>query len=81
MENLEKLGVDLNDVQLVVKTNISLIMRNGAQIRIGTPLTVSDFLQIWNGRSRKIKIATGKDGFACIDKKRVDFYHVSPIEN
>lgn len=81
MEDLKQLGVDLSDVSFAPKTNIVCIMRSGAKIHIVTPLTVSDFASLWNSRKRRIKIITGKDGFATIDKKRVDFYHVCPIEN
>ena len=54
-------------------------MKNGAQIGVGTPLTVSAFTEIWNTRKRKIKVITGKDSYAYINKRRVDFYHVFPV--
>lgn len=78
MASLEELNVNLDDVSFEPITNIVFIMKNGAQIGVGTPLTVSAFTEIWNTHKRKIKVITGKDSYAYINKRRVDFYHIFP---
>ncbi len=79
MASLEELNVNLDDVSFEPITNVVFIMKNGAQIGVGTPLTVSAFTEIWNARKRKLKVITGKDSYAYINKRRVDFYHVFPV--
>ena len=70
MASLEELNVNLDDVSFEPITNVVFIMKNGAQIGVGTPLTVSAFTEIWNTR---------KDSYAYINKRRVDVYHVFPV--
>ncbi len=78
MATLEEMNVDLDDVPFKPITEIALISR-GAQIVIGTPLSIADFPELWNSKRRKLKVPTGKDSYAYIVKRRVDFYHISPI--
>lgn len=78
MASLDKMDVDLNDISFEPITNIVFIMKNGSQIGVGTPLTVSAFIELWNARKNKIKLITGKDSYAYFNKRRVDFYHVFP---
>lgn len=78
MTTLDEMNVDLDDAFFKPITEIALIAR-GAQIVIGTPLSVTDFTELWNSKKRKLKIPTGKGSYAYIVKGRVDFYHISPI--
>ena len=78
MAILEEMNVDLDDVSFKPITEIALIAR-GAQIVIGTPLSIADFTELWNSKRKKLKIPTGKDSYAYIVKAHVDFYHISPI--
>lgn len=80
MATLEDMNVDLSDVSFKPITEIALIAK-GAQIVIDTPLAISDFTELWNSKKRKLKIPTGKDSYVYIVKRRVDFYHISPIKN
>ncbi len=80
MATLEDMNVDLSDVSFKPITEIALIAK-GAQIVIGTPLAISDFTELWNSKKRKLKIPTGKDSYVYIVKRRVDFYHISPVKN
>lgn len=79
MPTLEEMNVDLDDVSFQPITEIALIMR-GAHITIGTSLSVADFTELWNSKKRKLKVPTGKDTYAYIVKRRVDFYHIAPIK-
>lgn len=79
MPTLEEMNVDLEDISFKPVTEIAFIMK-GAQAVIGTPLSITDFTELWNSKKRKLKIPTGKDSYAYIVKKRVDFYHISPIK-
>lgn len=80
MATLEEMNVDLEGISFKPVTEIALIMK-GAQIVIGTPLSIADFTELWNSKKRKLKIPTGKDSHAYIVKRRVDFYHISPAKN
>ncbi len=80
MPSLEEMNVDISDVSFKPFTEIAFIMK-GAQAVIGTPLSIADFTELWNSKKRKLKIPTGKDSYAYIVKRRVDFYHISPIKN
>ena len=80
MPTLEEMNVDLEDISFKPVTEIAFIMK-GAQAVIGTPLSIADFTELWNSKKRKLKIPTGKDSYAYIVKKRVDFYDHSPIKN
>ncbi len=80
MATLEDMNVDLSDVSFKPITEIALIAK-GAQIVIGTPLTISDFTELWNSNNGKLKIPPGNDSYVYIVKRRVDFYHISPIKN
>lgn len=75
---LEEMNVNVDDVSFKPITEVALITK-GAQIVIGTPLSIADFTALWNSRRRKLKVPTGKDSYAYIVKRRVDFYHISPI--
>ena len=78
MATLEEMNVDLDDASFKPITEIALIAR-GAQIVIGTPLSIADFTELWNSRRRKLKIPTGNDSYAHIVKAHVDFNNISPI--
>lgn len=78
MPTLEEMNVNLDDVSFKPITEIAFIMK-GAQAVIGTPLSIADFTALWNSKKRKLKIPTGRDSYAHIVKRRVDFYHASPI--
>ena len=78
MASLEEMNVDLDGISFEPITNIVFIMKNGAQIGVGTPLTVAAFTELWNTPKRKIKVITGKGSYAYINKRHVDFYHVFP---
>lgn len=80
MPSLEEMNVDISDVSFKPVTEIAFIMK-GAQAVIGTPLSIADFTELWNSKKRKLKIPTGKDSYAYIVKRPVDFYHISPIKN
>ena len=47
MTTLDEMNVDLDDAFFKPITEIALIAR-GAQIVIGTPLSVTDFTELWN---------------------------------
>lgn len=79
MATLEEMNVNIDDVSFKPVTEIALIMK-GAQIVIGTPLSIADFTTLWNSKRRKLKIPTGKDSHAYIVKRRVDFYHIAPAK-
>lgn len=79
MENLEELNVNTDNISFESITNIDIIMKNGIKIRLATPLRADDFLKIWNTKKRKVKIITGNDSFACINKRYAVFYHIYPI--
>lgn len=81
MTNLETIEVDINEVSFTPTIHIVFTMKSGAKIGVATPLSASDFMTIWNARKRKIKIVTGKDAFACIVKRNVDFFHIFPATN
>lgn len=77
MVNIETLKIQIDDLD--PKTKVDIIMRNGALIELNTPLPLRDFLKIWKKKRRKIKLITGKDSFADINKHFVVYYHLSPI--
>lgn len=79
MENLEELSIRTDSVAFEPVTSIDIIMKNGTKIRLATPLRADDFQKIWTTRKRKVKIITGKDSFACINKRYAVFYHIYPI--
>lgn len=80
-ETLESVGIETADLMKPI-TNIVFIMKSGAQIGVGTPLSTEDFAILYNNKwKRKIKIATGANSYAEINKRNVDFYHVFPAKN
>lgn len=81
MTNLENIEVDTSDISFPHTTHIVFIMKSGARIGIATPLSASDFMKIWDTKKGRIKIVTGKDSFACIVKRNVDFFRIFPAIN
>ena len=79
MATLEEMNVDLEDISFEPITQISLVMRNGKQVYIGTPLSIMGFTKLWNSHKKIIKVVTGRESYAYINKKCVDFYHACPI--
>ena len=79
MSNLETLNVNTTDIPFTPLTHIMFIMKNGAQFDVDTPLSSADFTKIWDAKKNKVKIITGNDTFAYINKRRVDCFRVFQI--
>lgn len=79
MENLEKLGIDVRSVELKPITHLIFGMKNGTQFCVDTPLTIPDFVKLWDSHGKEIKILTGIDMFTQVNKRNVDFFQASPI--
>lgn len=79
MYNLKNIRVSLEGVFFDNKTNIEFYLKSGAIFSLQTPLSKEDFVGIWEHSKKNVKILTGKDSFACIDKQQVISYRVSPI--
>lgn len=61
-------------------TKISMITNSGGIFEISTPLTVNDFMLLWNSKNNILKIPTSKESYAFIRKRRIDCFDVKPIK-
>lgn len=81
MENLEKLCIDMTSVDLKPITHLIFGVKNGAQFCVDTPLTIPDFMKLWDSHGKEIKILTGINTFTYVNKRSVDFFHISPLSH
>lgn len=77
-DNIVDVSFPLDEIFKPV-SKVFFVMKSDAEISITTPLDTESFCTIYESSRKKVKILTGSNSYAEINKKNVDFYHIEPI--
>ena len=80
MTTLKNLYLQPKDLPFETKSEITLYLKSGNIVKIYTPLLSDDFTLLWHKSRKEVLVCcTDQNSYACINKREVESYTVSPF--